>query len=306
MSVLRVRKSENFVSIDKRFLEDPNLSLKLKGFLAYCLSKPNDWEFYVRQMASVLKESKTALYSVINEGIQFGYIIRSEQRIENGRFSGCDYEIFELPQIKNISTVSQNPDADVQEPENVQLLKNYCTKNDLTKNNCNVERPKSTIDDTPSTTSQSEKENASRYLFSKKKEVYEMTTVPDFSKWNIAMDRLNRIDKRSWEEIKQMIDWVFDHDFWCKNIQCPSTLRKQWDKIMMQRVATPIVSMNVSKNISLFEKFREGLASKGLQNYIKIEGKYLVARGKDYSLAMNPSELWRSVCETFNVEFVPA
>lgn len=100
MSIFRVCKQENpYVLLDKRFLEDPTISLRLKGFLAYCLSKPNDWQFHVRQMASVLKEGKTSLYSIIDEGIESGYIKRSEQqKDEAGRFGSTEYLIFEIKQ----------------------------------------------------------------------------------------------------------------------------------------------------------------------------------------------------------------
>ena len=46
--IIRVkRKPSNFVTMDKGFLENPNLSWKRKGMLAYLLSKPDNWKVIV-------------------------------------------------------------------------------------------------------------------------------------------------------------------------------------------------------------------------------------------------------------------
>jgi hypothetical protein len=76
MTILRAQKDKEnpYVLINKRFLEDQNISLKLKGFLAYCLSKPDNWKFSITYLIRVLKEGKDSIYSVINEGIENGYI----------------------------------------------------------------------------------------------------------------------------------------------------------------------------------------------------------------------------------------
>lgn len=122
MSVIRVCKDKDhpYVILNKQFLEDPNISLKLKGFLAYCLAKPDNWVFRIRQMASVLKEGKDALYSIIDEGIEQGYIQRDIQK-KKGRFSGSNYTIYETRIQKNI-TVSGKSDAEPPDAKGKTLL----------------------------------------------------------------------------------------------------------------------------------------------------------------------------------------
>src|SRR5271157_2736263 len=97
MTIFRVSKDKNnpYVMINKAFLEDPNISLKLKGFLAYCLSKPDDWKFHIRQMSKVLKEGKDTLYAIVNEGIEHGYI----ERIENKK-KGI-FDSFNIPMLNS-------------------------------------------------------------------------------------------------------------------------------------------------------------------------------------------------------------
>lgn len=49
--------------------------------------------------------------------------------------------------------------------------------------------------------------------------------------WYDAIDKLNRIDGRSWEEIRRVIDWCQADEFWKGNILSASTLRKQYPKL---------------------------------------------------------------------------
>jgi hypothetical protein len=52
-------------------------------------------------------------------------------------------------------------------------------------------------------------------------------------KWLSDMERLNRIDERSWEQITRAIEWCQADDFWRGNIMSPSKLRKQYDQLRL-------------------------------------------------------------------------
>lgn len=124
MTVIRVQKDKNnpYFILNRGFLEDPTISLKLKGFLAFCLSKPDHWKFHVRHLVIVLKENKDSIYSVINEGIEHGYIERNLQKMK-GKFDSVDYVIHET-KIQKIITVSGNPDAVIPVLENPTIVIN--------------------------------------------------------------------------------------------------------------------------------------------------------------------------------------
>jgi hypothetical protein len=55
--------------------------------------------------------------------------------------------------------------------------------------------------------------------------------------WSLAMDRLHRLGTvggdsgYSWDEIKEIIDWCQQDDFWYKNILSAGKLRKQAVKL---------------------------------------------------------------------------
>ncbi len=50
-------------------------------------------------------------------------------------------------------------------------------------------------------------------------------------KWGSALELLHRIDKRSTQLIKDVIHFATHDDFWAANIQSPTKLRKQFDRL---------------------------------------------------------------------------
>jgi hypothetical protein len=73
--------------------EDPNLSLKAKGFIAYCLNKHDDWIFQIDHLCSVLKEGEKAIYSVMKECIENGYAYRYQARGSDGKLLPIEFII---------------------------------------------------------------------------------------------------------------------------------------------------------------------------------------------------------------------
>lgn len=91
-------KNKNYTTISNVFMRDANLSLKAKGLLALIMTLPNDWDFTIKGIASIVKEGKTAIYSAIDELKTFGYCVVQTIRNERGVIIGNDYTFFETPQ----------------------------------------------------------------------------------------------------------------------------------------------------------------------------------------------------------------
>jgi len=220
VTILRVQKDrENpYVILNKQFLEDPEISLKLKGFLAYCLSKPDNWKFHIRHLASVLKEGKSCLYAIINEGIQYGYIERGVQRNE-GKFETVDYIIHET-RIKEKSTVSGNPDTENPDTEKRTLLSNDILLSTDKKNKTR-----------PSASPPPQAVELSNFLLNSIKKIKPDIKTPNLEDWSVEMDRMMRIDKRSFESIKRLIEWLPTHTFWSCHILSADKLREKFDKL---------------------------------------------------------------------------
>lgn len=101
-----------FVQVSNAALADKNISLKAKGLLAFMLSKPVDWTFYIGSMSAELKEGKEAIAGALNELIEYGYVERNELRGEDNRFTGIEYVVWYFPQAGNPVTgtpISGNP-----------------------------------------------------------------------------------------------------------------------------------------------------------------------------------------------------
>lgn len=52
--------------------------------------------------------------------------------------------------------------------------------------------------------------------------------------WLTDLDRMARIDGRTWQEIDGAIDWCQQDPFWMANIQSPKKLRKHFDQMRLQ------------------------------------------------------------------------
>lgn len=108
MSIIRTIKRDNpFVQIDKTVFEDNRLSWKAKGLIGYLLSKPDDWQTYVKDLEKRSKDGKDSVNSGLEELEQYGYLVREKKR-NKGRFDGWEYHIYETPQRKNRAGLSEN------------------------------------------------------------------------------------------------------------------------------------------------------------------------------------------------------
>ncbi|HCJ8216143.1 TPA: replication protein [Escherichia coli] len=61
--------------------------------------------------------------------------------------------------------------------------------------------------------------------------------APDLTSWSNTVRLMRQIDNRSHQDICALYDWASKHHFWQTNILSPESLRKQWDKLTMQRNA---------------------------------------------------------------------
>lgn len=95
MSTIRGVKDRRFkfVQLLNEMFENPTLSLKAKGFIGFCLTKKENWDFHVSHLCSVLKEGERAIYSVINECIEHGYAYRHQPRSEDGKMMPVEFII---------------------------------------------------------------------------------------------------------------------------------------------------------------------------------------------------------------------
>lgn len=74
----------------------------------------------------------------------------------------------------------------------------------------------------------------SNLLLEKIKERNPKFKKPDIMKWAVHIDRLIRLNKRNPDEIKKVIEWCQDDDFWQDNVLSTAKLRKQYDQLFLK------------------------------------------------------------------------
>ena len=72
--IIRAQNELNSFVIDKDFLEDERLSFTAKGILTYLLSKPDDCQVTVADLANHSGDGENTIYSGLNELKDYGYI----------------------------------------------------------------------------------------------------------------------------------------------------------------------------------------------------------------------------------------
>lgn len=112
MPVFRVERTKNFTVMSNHHLRDKTISLKAKGLLSQMLSLPNDWDYTLRGLAAINKESIDAVRTAIHELETAGYVVRSRVRDERGLLRGCEYFVYEYPHTEN-SDVENRDDFSV-------------------------------------------------------------------------------------------------------------------------------------------------------------------------------------------------
>lgn len=90
-------KRGGFVMIDRKALEDPKISLKSKGLLAYLLSKPPDWRPQIADIVKHCTDGAAAVKSALQELKAAGYAALVKTNGSNGRIDGSRWSIFETP-----------------------------------------------------------------------------------------------------------------------------------------------------------------------------------------------------------------
>jgi len=109
MSTFRTSHSRSnpYVMINKGFLEDPSLSAKAKGILAYLLSRPDNWQTRTEQLIAVMREGREAIMSGLRELEKNGYFERTPARDSvTGRITSWVKNVYENPVLKPSSPTS--------------------------------------------------------------------------------------------------------------------------------------------------------------------------------------------------------
>ena len=147
MNKVTRKKTSKYTTISNGFLRDNNLSLKAKGFLTVIMALPDDWDFSIKGICSVLKEGKTSVYSAVQELKENRYCKTTPSRDEKGLIIGLDYVFYEEPyeeEPNKEEPQQDNPHSENRDMDNMPQLNTKDTKeSNRTKDLPKEERDKS-------------------------------------------------------------------------------------------------------------------------------------------------------------------
>jgi len=120
------KKKHSFTTVYNAIFEDKSLTLKDVGLYTYMLSKPDDWAFSVRGIASQRVESKDTIAKILNNLISNGWLRR--EAIKNyGKYFSYEYEIF-YQKEKSTCLICETPCHKKPDTENRTVSNNYNKK----------------------------------------------------------------------------------------------------------------------------------------------------------------------------------
>lgn len=61
------------------------------------LSLSEEWDYTVNGLCSILKDGKTSIQSALKELEENGYLIRTQTKDQNEKFSYADYTLYDTP-----------------------------------------------------------------------------------------------------------------------------------------------------------------------------------------------------------------
>lgn len=276
MSIIRNHPNhkQSFVTLINHSLMDSNLSFEAVGLWARLSSRPPNWHVSVIELSKTFGCSKDKIYRMLNELIKNGYAYREQKNI-SGQFQKYETHIFSVKateeEIKEMFPQPAFPEAVIScENNGIQKIlpqqgfpvSGFAVtgKTDANKERINKDlNKKENIEKNPSPKPDSSPAamEVCVFLLDQIKKQNPNFKKPNLKKWEEEVDLILRIDKRTTEELKQVITWAFSHSdpFWSTAILSPKTLRKLFDKAWMLLIKKSLHSNPKLNNRNYIEDF---------------------------------------------------
>ena len=149
MAVFRGEKNKGYTVMSNHHLRNEALTLKAKGLLSQMLSLPETWDYTLKGLSHINRESIDAIRTAVLELEEAGYITRLQGRDGKGKMTAIEYTIYEQPQpisepqpelcypiLENPITgkpILENPTSDKPISENPMQLNKEVLKTNLSK-----------------------------------------------------------------------------------------------------------------------------------------------------------------------------
>jgi hypothetical protein len=254
----RVRKGKGSEPIRREALQDPDLSFKATGVLAYLLSLPDNWRTDAERLsraknaAGKAKEGREAIQAGLRELEEAGYLVRRKYQDDRGRWR-WDWRYSEDPSDLQREDVSAGHtgnglpgDGSTGDGSPVPLEVLEVEVLEVDKKQPSVNADASTLDVLPPGVKAGAGGKPARDQ--KREDVEELCTLlaglivkngcarpPVINKsWRDAARLLLDRDKIPIREARYVIEWCQRDEFWRTNVLSMPTFRKQYDRLVMR------------------------------------------------------------------------
>lgn len=110
----------NYTNTNNQLVRDDDLTWKARGIFNYLWSQANEWQFYVKEIASHSKDGEKALQSGLQELEEHGYLKRVNRHSKNGSFDGLDWILDDTGRLNRQAQNSVNGKMSANLPKNRQ------------------------------------------------------------------------------------------------------------------------------------------------------------------------------------------
>lgn len=110
----------NYTNTNNQLVRDDDLTWKARGIFNYLWSQANEWQFYVKEIASHSKDGEKALQSGLQELERHGYLKRVNRHSKDGSFDGLDWILDDTGKLNRQAQNSVNGEKEAKPPKNRQ------------------------------------------------------------------------------------------------------------------------------------------------------------------------------------------
>jgi hypothetical protein len=129
MAILRNKTQNNFTIVNNKILKNKDLTCKLRGLLITMLSLPDNWNFSIKGLVSILPDGESAIRAGLCDLERFGYLKRERIRNEKGQILDVTWTITDepSPRVENPLMDKTHVESSIQ--SNTNELKTNLIKN---------------------------------------------------------------------------------------------------------------------------------------------------------------------------------
>lgn len=228
-------KENPYSMTSNALIRDESLHPNVRWFLIYLLSMKDGWKVNAKQVINHVKGhrgcGRDKVYDWIKEACAAGYMKKEEW--QEGGLNRCRYILSEYPKFKKCL-----PGPDSQDPVRRDPVSKYYKKEHI-QNDYSEEDARENLYDKGSKSKKTPPPSAdasglAKYFFERIREMKPDFKPPNLTKWTKSFENILKLDKRSPEKIREVIDWLASSKAKFTYIQSPTKLRERFDEQEMR------------------------------------------------------------------------